>query len=961
MLLSPAAVQAQQAAPTVSVAVEPSAPQPQYLKPDDPWIYRGTDIPVDKEWLFGEMPNGVRYAVRRNGVPPDQVSIRIRIDAGSLNETDDERGYAHLLEHLTFRQSKYMAEGQAIPIWQRLGATFGSDTNAETTPTQTVFKLDLPNARPAALDESMKLLSGMIREPTLSASNLAADLPIVLAEKRENSGAGTRIAEATRSTFFHGQRLADRAPIGTIKTLKTATPESVRAFHQKWYRPENTVIVAVGDVDPQQLAALTEEYFADWKVAGKAPAAPDFGKPEAPDDAKGPNPVGRTRVIVEPGQPRGISYAILRPWEQVTDNLEYNRGLLIDGIAQAIINRRLEARARSGGSYLMASAQQRDVSRSVDGTFVSITPLGDDWQAALHDVRAVIADAITTPPTQEEIDRELAAYNVAFANQVEQRALLAGGQLGDDLVQAVDIRESIAAPETILNVFKNMRDRFTPEAVLEHTQRLFQGTVVRGALVTPVAGEASEADLRKALNHKVEADGNSRISAESISFADLPPIGEPADPVERAPLGVLGSEKITYANGVKALIWRTNNEPGRVTVRVRFGHGLQGFSPEDAAYIELGQMALVGSGLGPLGQEELDRISTGRMLGFDFSIEDGHFTFEARTRSADVADQLYLFAAKLAMPRWDANPVERAKAASTLSYDSYNATASGILSRDLNWLLHNRDPRYATPTPAQIQATTAEGFREVWEPLLKQGPVEVMVFGDIDPDQTVAALSRTFGALPPPTALPGDTVTELDGFPAANDDPLILYHQGDKDQAAVAIAWPTGGGSDRLPESRKLEILADVFSNRLLNAVREKEGASYAPQVGSNWPLDMNSGGHLLALAQLSPANVPAFIQEADKIAADLATNGPTADELALVTGPMRQLINRIQTGHTFWMNELAGATIDPQRVRHLPSLLNDYTNVTPEEIRSLAAKYLVKDKAWHLAILPKDTAAANR
>ena len=50
------------------------------------WLYRCSDIPIDKEWQFGELPNGVRYVVRKNGVPPGQVSIRIRMDVGSLYE-----------------------------------------------------------------------------------------------------------------------------------------------------------------------------------------------------------------------------------------------------------------------------------------------------------------------------------------------------------------------------------------------------------------------------------------------------------------------------------------------------------------------------------------------------------------------------------------------------------------------------------------------------------------------------------------------------------------------------------------------------------------------------------------------------------------------------------------------------------------------------------------------------------
>ncbi|HEU4820171.1 MAG TPA: insulinase family protein, partial [Qipengyuania sp.] len=91
-------VLAQQTTNRAPAPVEAPQEQPRYLQTGDttPWIYRGSDVPQDKEWLFGEMPNGLRYAVRRNGVPPGQVSIRVRIDAGSLHERDNERGYAHL-------------------------------------------------------------------------------------------------------------------------------------------------------------------------------------------------------------------------------------------------------------------------------------------------------------------------------------------------------------------------------------------------------------------------------------------------------------------------------------------------------------------------------------------------------------------------------------------------------------------------------------------------------------------------------------------------------------------------------------------------------------------------------------------------------------------------------------------------------------------------------------------------
>jgi len=109
------------------IAPESSIPAPQAVQTGDevPWLYEGSNIPVDREWLFGKMDNGLRYAVRRNGVPPGQVSIRVRIDAGSLHEQETEQGFAHLLEHLLFRESQYLGKAEAIAAWQRLGATFG--------------------------------------------------------------------------------------------------------------------------------------------------------------------------------------------------------------------------------------------------------------------------------------------------------------------------------------------------------------------------------------------------------------------------------------------------------------------------------------------------------------------------------------------------------------------------------------------------------------------------------------------------------------------------------------------------------------------------------------------------------------------------------------------------------------------------------------------------------------------
>ncbi|WP_375291669.1 M16 family metallopeptidase [Qipengyuania sp.] len=944
--------------PPVSVpeqAPEPALLQPRYAQTGDttPWIYRGSDVPPDQEWLFGEMPNGVRYAVRENGVPPGQVSIRVRIDAGSLYERDSEQGYAHLLEHLLFRESKYLGPAQAIPTWQRLGATFGRDTNAETTPTQTVYKLDLPNADPAKLDESIKLLSGMIRSPVLSTKNVKAEVPIVMAEKRERGGAAERQSELTRKTLFTGQLLADRSPIGTEETLSAARGRSVRAFYNRWYRPENVVVSIAGDFDRAELAAAVEKWFGDWKGRGKPVSAPDFGDPEAPVGVDRDNPVGETAVSVEPDLPRAFTYAILRPWEQVEDTIAYNQGILRETLAQALINRRLEAKARAGGSFLYAQVQQDKVSRSTDATFVSFAPLTEDWQSALTDVRAVVADALDRPPSEEEIAREIAELEQVFRSGVAERSVMPGSRLADDIVNAVDIREAVAAPETVLNVFLGMKDTITPQQMLDATRRLFAGTVIRAVYNTPVMGEASPDDVRAAMTRDVAPDTSARLSTKEIRFDTLPAIGEPGTITADAPIGVLDISRVDYANGVKALLWPSNAEPGRVAVKVRFGGGYRSLGDDDTAEASLGGLALVGSGVGPLGQEELDRISTGRKMGFDFTIEDGAFTFSAQTRPEDVADQLYLFAAKLAMPSWDPAPVIRAKAAATLAYQSYATSPAGVLGHELDGLERGGDPRYTAPTREQIAAVTPESFRAVWEPILKQGPIEVLVFGDFDRAKTLDALSKTFGALPPREPLPQAMAARLPGYGEPGET-AVLHHRGDANQAAAVVEWPGGGGVASIRESRQLQILVQLFNNRLLDAMREKAGASYAPVVQSDWPTDIQGGGRIRAIAQLQPKDVPIFFREAERIAQSLVSTPVTADELERVTEPLRQYVSRASTGNLFWLYQLEGATQDPRIIAYLRTLLSDYSRTSPEVMEALAQKYFSGVQPWRLAIVPE-------
>ncbi len=934
------------ASPATRVKPKPAIAAPattQAPKADEaPWLYKGSDIPVDKAWTFGVLPNGVRYAVRRGQVPPKQVSIRVAIDAGSLMEEESERGYAHYIEHLSFRGSRHVPDGEAKRVWQRLGATFGSDSNAATTPTQTIYKLDLPNASRAGLDESIKILSGMMAAPSLTDEGVAAERRTVLAETREQIGPQTRIGDATRELFFHGQRLASRSPIGTVEALNAATAASIRAFHRRWYRPERLIVSISGDGDPALFEALIKQHFSDWKVPGLPPLDPDFGRPIA----SGPTAV----VLTEPGLPTIISLATLRPWVRKDDTIAYNQGKLLDLVAIRLINRRLERRARAGGSFLQAQVDRDDVSRTVDGTFVSIVPIGNDWQPALRDVRAVIADALVNPPPQAEITREVGEFTAALDVEVESARAEASAKQADDVIEAVNIRETVATAEVAREVFGGLKDKVGPADILASTKKLFAGVGPRVLLSTPVVAAQAQKQLADALAQPVTALASS--GAKAVTFAQLPKLPKPGKVVTETPIADFGAQIVTLSNGVKLMLYPNPGEAGRIYVAARFGKGLQAF-PSNRLTPAWASSALVAGGIGDLGQEELDSLTSGRRINLGFEVGEDAFYLRAITRPADLKDQLTLLAARLYRPRWDGAPVQRARAGAMLGLDSMDATPQAVLGRDLNELLHGGDKRWATPTRADVEALTPAAFRKFWEPLLKKGPIELSIFGDFDPAVAVRAATESFGALPKRAKAAAIKGGARSPGPQPTATPIRTTHKGPKDQAAAVLAWEIGGGIDGIYEARKLDVLAAIFADRMFERFREAEGGSYSPNVSANWPTGMESGGNFFVASQLKPENIDRFFALSREIAADLAAKPVTDDELNRAVGPMRELIARASSGNTFWMSQLSGATEDPRRIAAVNSFQPDLARMTPTELQAIAARYLLAGKAMMFVVLP--------
>ena len=296
-------------------------------------------MPADPDIRFGSLPNGMRFAIRRQPIPAGEAALRLRFDAGSMMETDAQQGLAHFLEHMAFNGSKAVPEGEMVKILERLGLAFGADTNAQTGFDQTVYKLDLPKTDTETVDTSLKLLREAASELTIAQAAVDRERGVVLSEERASDSPSYRVYKSRLEYLLAGQRMPNREPIGKVDILQKAPADLIADFYHHYYRPERATIVAVGDFDPAAMEAKIRARFGDWKDNGPAGPEPDLGKvmPRKAD----------AKLIVEPGAPLGLQVTWVRPPDVRPDTLAKRRSDLVEELGFAAAARSPAGRSGS--------------------------------------------------------------------------------------------------------------------------------------------------------------------------------------------------------------------------------------------------------------------------------------------------------------------------------------------------------------------------------------------------------------------------------------------------------------------------------------------------------------------------------------------------------------------------------------------------------------------------------------
>lgn len=929
-----------------AVALTAAAPAlAQQAAPTDPFAHAASDIPADSNVRFGTLPNGMQYAVLRNATPPGQASFRLRIDAGSLMENEDQLGLAHFMEHMAFNGTTNIPENDLLRILERLGLAFGADTNAYTGFDETVYMLELPRTNDETVDTSLRIMREQVSEALMAPEAVEAERGVIVGEERLRNTPGLRSVKAQLALLAPGQRISQRLPIGDLEIIRNAPRERFVEFYNAYYRPSRATFVAVGDFDVDVMEAKIRGAFESWEPKAADGAEPDLG-------TVAPREPG-TSILVEPGIQSSIQLNWTKAPDLDPDTAGERRSNLITNLGLAVLNRRLGEIARGDNPpFVSASAGQSTLANSLDIATISASFNPGGWKPALETIEQAQRRLVQYGVSDSELQREITEYRTSLENAVAGAATRRTPALASGIVGSVNGRTVFSSPQTNLELFNASVEGLTAAQVNQSLQTVFTGGGPLALVVTPVEIEGGEAAVTAAL----EASRQTAVAAPAAQ-AELEwpytQFGAAGTVAERREIAEVGATVVTFANGVRLTVKPTDFRDEQILVSVSTGIGEQGLPTDRATPQSLAPFFVASGGLGRLTFDEMNRVLNGHVYSAGFSVGDDAYSFSGATRPADLGLEMQVLTAYLTDPGLRAAPFEQIKGLFPQIIAQQMATPGGAFGVQASGLLASGDKRQSLPTAEEVASWTIADARAGITEGLSTGPIDVVVVGDVTVDDAIAAVAPTFGALPRrgPNAQPAPGATEL-RFPAGTAEPVRLTHNGPAEQTLAYIAWPTTDAVDDRTEARRISMMTEVLKLRVLEVIREQQALAYSPGTGGSASDTYRGYGSVSIRAEIAADKVDPFYAAVASIVASLKEAPPSEDELNRARLPVIESLRRAQAGNEYWMGQLADVAEKPSDLEQTLTHISDLEAVTPADIQALARQYLRDDTAWKAIVV---------
>lgn len=912
-------------------------------------------LPNDPAVRVGKLDNGMTYYIRHNDKPAQRAEFYLATNVGAIQETPDQDGLAHFLEHMCFNGTKNFPGKTLLEYLQSIGASFGGNINAATGVEETTYMLNnIPVTREGIIDTCLLVMHDYSHFVTCDPVEIDKERGVIIEERRARRNAAWRLHEQSLPYYYGDSKYAGCTLIGSQENLETFKPESLTNFYHTWYRPDLQALIVVGDIDVDSIEAKIKSTFAD------IPAAVD---PKPKDVIKIPeNEKPLIGVLTDP-ECSGSSIEVL--WRSEADDEAYNStdvGFLTSitktMIAMIMAERFDAITSKPGAPFLGADLGAGDLCETCQATMGDVSFKDGEWEPAfrsfLTEVERMRRYGFSSAELQRAKDNILSAFEKA--------------------VEAADSRKNADFVRPLINNFFDNDAYMTPQVQYEVAKALLgqvpdmifalaANALVDGKSISIVY----KAPAKEGLVHPTPEQLQTVYDEVSASEIDAPveeevasefvnPASLKGSKVKKTSTGLYGSTVWTLKNGVKVVVLPTEYKKDQILFTWYKNGGETLISDEDLVSFEENVYGLFqrNSGISKFSSNEASKMLAGKHLSVSSYISNIRHGISGSTSPKDLETALQIAYLTYCDPRFDESEyevgIEQIKAVlpNVMNQPSFK------LQQEINKAVYGPDcKRNVELNEETLEKANLATIERVYRSLFKDAAGLTAVFvGNIDLDSFKPLCEKYLGSIPKgkkatawkdnsPKVVKGEVIDHFSTDMQTPKNTVIQFYSAD------------------MPYSVKTSVMLKAANYILdmiyVDTLREDEGGTYGASSDMSITAAPQQQARIQVAFETNPTQCEKLISLAKEGLRKLAYEGPTEEQMTRTLENFRKGIPEKRINNSYWLgnlltNEYRGIDYDAE----YEAAVNE---ISAEGIKEVLQKVLESGNFIEIVMSPDKTA----
>ncbi|MEO7190886.1 MAG: insulinase family protein [Vicinamibacterales bacterium] len=899
-------------------------------------------IPVDSRITVRTLPNGLRYYIRVNREPRNRAELRLVVNAGSVLEDQDQRGLAHMVEHMAFNGTTHFPKSDVVSFMQTIGMRFGAHVNAHTGFDETVYQLQIPTDNPAVVDRSLLALEDWAHNVSFDPVEVDKERGVVLEEWRLGLGADERIQAKQFPVLLGGSRYAERQPIGKPEIIQSFPYDRLKQFYTDWYRPDLMAVIAVGDFDPAVMERLITSHFSPIPVAQTPRPRPRYDVPEQPGT--------RYAIATDPEETRTTIGVVTTMAARDQRTVGSYRQSMVERLFASMLSIRLqEVVQKPDAPFLAAGTERSLLVRSAEVTALNAAVNETGIERGLAALFAE-ADRVTRFGfTATELDRQKATLLRLLERLAGDRDVADSAPLADEYIR------NFAQQEPIPGIAYEyaMHQRFLPQITLAEINALAKEWVPDRNRVVMVSApqkpglvppdEAKLAAVLKATSGTTLTAYVDTVSAKPL----IEPLPRPGSVVTSSTQNALGITDWVLSNHVHVVLKPTTFKPDEILFSAISPGGTSLAADRDYVAAETADTVIAEGGLGPFSQAELDKKLAGKTVFVRPEIGDMFEGLSGGASNRDLETLFQLIHLTFTQPRADAEAFRALTAQLSASLANREALPDVAFNDTLHAALTSDNPRARPLSLGMLSQMSLDRSLAFYKDRFADASDFTFVFvGSFDPAVMKPLVERYLGSLP---ALNRKEAGKDLGIrpPTGIVEKEVVKGLDPKSEVSVVFTGPFRND----PMNRLvLKATAEMLQGNLHQALREELGGTYGVSVTPGQSELPVPSYQLTIDFTCDPARTDALVARMFQEVAQFRSRGPGEGQIADARLALARDLEVNSRDNRYLLRQMTYKYQFGEDVAEVFNLQRDYDKLSASAIRDAARTYL--DPARYVKVI---------